>query len=189
MFEKYGPLAFFIGEWTSGDDWKGKNQAPDSKRETENTRFRQVMKFEPIGDITNHEQTLYALRYSTKAFEQGLPEKAFHEEVGYWIWDHDNKIILKSFIVPRGISVNAGGIYNSNKNSFRLSAKVGDHIYGISSNEFLDREFKSMSYDLEIEKINEDTFTYRENTQIKMPKMDKLFQHTEENTLVKVRQN
>ncbi len=181
----YGPLRFFIGTWKSlGHD--GENKAPDPDRREENTKFRQEMIFEPIGDVENHEQLLYALRYHTKAWEEGDDETPFHEEVGYFIWDKGNRQVMKSFIVPRGIAVNAGGDANENDTEISLSAVLGSPTYGLCSNKFLDAEFQTIRYDVKFEFIDETTFIYEENSQIKIKGQDKIFDHIEKNTLVKV---
>jgi hypothetical protein len=182
----YGPLAFLIGKWSS-KEWTGENRAPDPNREVENTKFKQEMIFEPIGEVENHEQILYGLRYSTKAWEEGAEdEKPFHEEVGYWLWDEKNKQIMKSFNVPRGISVTAGGTADANSNIFEMAADVGSETYGICSNKFLDEEFKSIRYELKIEKINENSFRYDEDTLIKIKGQKDIFHHTEKNVLFKI---
>lgn len=182
--EEYGPLSFLIGKWSS-ESWAGENRAPDPERKEENTKFRQEMTFEPIGDVNNHEQKLYALRYSTMAWEEG-GDGPFHEEVGYWIWDKEREQVMKSFIVPRGISINAGGSAKADAKEFKVSAKVGSETYGLCSNKFLDEEFKSVQYDIIIKKIDENTFSYDEDTQIKMKGQSDIFHHTEKNTLSRV---
>lgn len=182
----YGPLRFYIGKWQS-EGFMGENRAPDPDRKVENTKFKQEMIFEPIGDVENHEQLLYALRYHTKAWEEGDDEKPFHEEVGYFIWDKMNRQIMKSFIVPRGIAVNAGGSAEENATEFTVSAELGSNTYGICSNKFLDSEFQTVSYQVKFEFIDEDVFSYDENTRIKIKGQDKIFDHTEKNTLKKVR--
>jgi len=181
-YENYGPLRFYIGKWKS-DGFNGENRAPDPDRKVENTKFRQEMIFEPIGDVENHEQLLYALRYHTKAWEEGADDKPFHEEVGYFIWDKTNNQVLKSFIVPRGIAVNAGGTAEANATEFSVTAELGSNTYGICSNKFLDTEFQTVRYTNKFEFIDEDTFTYDENTQIKIKGQAKIFDHTEKNTL------
>lgn len=182
--DNYGPLKFYIGKWAS-DAWTGENKAPDPSRREENTKFKQEMTFEPIGDVNNHEQKLYALRYSTMAWEEGS-EDPFHEEVGYFIWDAGNKQVLKSFIVPRGIAVNAGGTTEDESKDFTVSAEAESETYGISSNLFLEKEFKSVRYDITFKQVDENTFSYDENTQIKIKGQDELFQHTEKNILKRV---
>jgi len=182
---EYGPLRFFIGCWES-TGFQGENRAPDPTRKVENTKFRQIMNFEPIGDVNNHEQVLYALRYSTKAFEEGNDEDAFHEEVGYFIWDKDNRQVMKSFIVPRGIAVNAGGDADINATEISVKATLGSNTYGLSSNKFLDQEFQTVSYELRIEFIDENEFTYNENTRIKIKGQEEIFDHIEKNILRKL---
>ncbi len=181
----YGPLRFYIGKWQS-NGFLGENQAPDPDRNVENTKFRQEMIFEPIGDVENHEQLLHVLRYHTKAWEDGGDQKPFHEEVGYFIWDKANRQVLKSFIVPRGIAVNAGGTADENATEFTVCAELGSTTYGICSNKFLDTEFQTVSYTVKFEFIDENCFRYDENTRIKIKGRDKIFDHTEKNTLQRV---
>ncbi len=182
----YGPLRFFIGKWES-EGFKGDNRAPDPDRKVENTKFRQEMIFEPIGDVENHEQLLYALRYHSKAWEEGDEDKPFHEEVGYFIWDKNNRQVMKSFIVPRGIAVNAGGDANINDTEFKLKAELGSHTYGLCSNKFLDEEFQTISYEVTFKFMDEDEFEYDENSRIKIKGQDAIFDHTEKNVLKRVK--
>lgn len=185
----YGPLRFLIGKWES-HGLTGKNQAPDGNRKIENTKFRQMMLFEPIGDVNNHEQQLYVLRYHTKAWEEGKAgpsDDPFHEEVGYFIWDKANRQVMKSFIVPRGVAVNAGGDAEQDSTEFTVKATLGSTTYGLCSNKFLDQEFQSVSYEVKFEIVDEDTFTYSENTRLKIKGQDKIFDHTESNTLSRVK--
>lgn len=126
---EYGPLRFLIGTWES-EGYQGENKAPDPDRKEENTKFKQTMTFEPIGDVENHEQILYALRYATKAWEEGDDSGPFHEEVGYFIWDKDNRQVMKSFIVPRGIAVQTGGEADVNVTEFSFKAELGSNTYG-----------------------------------------------------------
>ena len=181
----YGPLRFLIGTWESAG-FDGENQAPDPDRKTENTKFRQEMIFEPIGDVENHEQLLYALRYSTKAWEEGdsSPEP-FHEEVGYFIWDKTNRQVMKSFIVPRGVAVQAGGDADINATEFSMRAELGSQTYGLCSNKFLDEEFQTVSYEVKFEFLDENKFQYDENTRLKIKGQEKIFDHTEKNILIK----
>jgi len=82
-----GPLGPLLGAW---EGEKGTDLAPSDKpasdRRLVTSKYRERMVFEPTGRVDNHEQSLYGLRYSTKAWRIGSPD-AFHEEVGYWMWD------------------------------------------------------------------------------------------------------
>jgi hypothetical protein len=182
---KYGPLEFLIGNWSSGTDWTGENRAPDPKRAVENSKFKQTMEFKRLGDVNNHEQTLYGLEYKTIAWEEG-DDEPFHQEIGYWLWDEENKQVLKSFVIPRGVSINAGGTVDINSEVIKVTAVVGSETYGICSNIFLDKEFKTVSYDLEITKIDNNSFSYFEDIQLKIKDQESNFSHTEKNVMKRV---
>jgi len=93
---------------------------------------------------------------------------------------------MKSFIVPRGIAVNAGGDVDINATEFSVLASLGSNTYGLCSNKFLDKEFQTISYELKLEFVDENQFIYNENTRMKIKGQDKIFDHTEKNILHKV---
>ncbi len=73
-----GPLATLAGVW-EGD--KGDDKAPDEDRTlVVNNLFRERIVLEPIGEVNNHEQSMYGLRYSSTAWRIG-EDDSFHEEV------------------------------------------------------------------------------------------------------------
>ena len=178
-----GPLAVLAGVW---EGEKGDDIAPDDDRGVENNKFRERMEFVPIGQVDNHEQTLFGLRYSTMAWRLGV-EEPFHEEVGYYLWDKANKQVLRSFIVPRGVSVQAGGTVEEDAKQFKLAAELGSETYGICSNKFLDVEFKTLAFKMDVTIHNEDSFSYDEETVLKIKGQDKSFSHTDKNTLQRVK--
>lgn len=178
-FSLYGPLRHLIGVWEGS---KGDDTAPSDDRGTEKNLFRERIIFTPMSPVVNHEQILYGLRYATTAWRLNDTE-AFHEESGYWMWDSKEKQVLRCFIVPRGITVLAGGTVEADAKSFFLAADLGSPTYGICSNQFLDREFKTVRYELNVS-INQDgSFTYDEDTQIQMMGRKDLFHHRDKNTL------
>ena len=132
---QYGPLAGLIGVW---EGQKGDDLAPSDDRGTENNKYREVMTFEPMGPIQNHEQTLYVLRYSTKIWRLNEPN-TFHEELGYWSWDSKTNEIMRTFIVPRGIALIAGGHAGASAKEFTLESKRGSPTYGICVVPLLDK--------------------------------------------------
>ena len=182
ILDKLGPLTALAGTW-EGD--KGDDVAPDDVRGTELNKFRERMTFEPFGPVNNHEQTLYGLRYATTAWRLGS-DSPFHEELGYWLWDGENKQVLRCFIVPRGVTVLAGGTAEPNATAFQLAADAGSETYGICSNKFLDEEFKTVRYELQVTVHDKKSFSYEEDTQLKIKGQDKLFHHTDKNTLKRV---
>ena len=180
---KLGPLAALAGIW-EGD--KGHDKAPDDDRtQVEHNLFRERITFEPTGEVNNHEQTLYGLRYATTAWRISDQEQ-FHEEVGYWLWDADNKQVMRCFIVPRGVTVIAGGTVEADATSFSLAADVGSETYGICSNKFLEQEFRTVRYELNVEVHDKGSFSYDEDTVLQIKGQDELFHHRDSNTLHRV---
>lgn len=180
------PIEFFLGRWES-QGFTGENRAPDEQRAVENTKFKQVTVFELMPQTSNHEQNLSLVRFKTQAWEEGDGSSdPFHEEVGYYIWDEERRQLMKCFAVPRGIAVNAGGTVAPGAKVFDLKAEVGSATYGICSNPFLDQEFKSIRYDLKITVVDNKTFQYEEDTQIKISGQNEIFHHTEKNTMKRV---
>ena len=178
----YGPLAAFEGVWESqlGDDI-----APADDRGVENNKYRERMEFTPIGQVNNHEQALYGVKYITKAWRHGEPD-AFHEDSGYWLWDKDRKQLMKCFVVPRGITIIAGGTIDPTAKSFTLKATRGSTSYGICANEFLEQEFQTREFNISIEMLSAKSFRYEQDTQIVMKGQTKVFHHTDKNTLTRI---
>jgi hypothetical protein len=180
--EQLGPLADLIGTW-EGD--KGDDVAPSDDRGIENNKFRERIVFEQVGPIQNHEQNLSVLRYSTKAWRLGEPN-TFHEELGYWSWEPGTKELMRSFLIPRGIALIAGGRAEMNANEFHLEAKNGSCTFGICVNPFLDREFKILSYELNLRILDKNSFSYDEDTVIQIKGKNEPFHHRDRNTLRRV---
>ena len=182
LVAQLGPLAALAGVW-EGD--KGADVAPSDDRGTEENKFHERITFEPIGQVRNHEQVLYGLRYATVARRIGEADP-FHEEVGYWLWDARERQVLRCFIVPRGVALIAGGTAEPTATIFSLLAEAGSDTYGVCSNRFLVKEFKTVRYELTVTILDENRFHYPEDTQLQMPGRSDLFHHTDENTLTRV---
>ena len=182
MANELGPLEGLAGIW-EGD--AGTDTAPDDSRVgQEINRYRERITFDPTGLVENHAQRLQGLRYTTTAWRIGENDP-FHEELGYWLWDADAGQVMRCFMVPRGVTVIAGGDAAPDAGGFRLSAEAGSGTFGICSNPFLDREFKTVRYELEFEKRGADTVWYREDTVLQVAGLDAPFHHTDENTLTR----
>jgi len=181
IIKNLGPLAVLAGTW-EGD--KGVDFSRVHSKET-TTKYREKVVFEPLGPVNNGPQELFGLRYSMTAWRIGEAE-AFHEEVGYWLWDGANKQVLRCFMVPRGVLINAGGDVEAGSTSFHLSAEVGSETYGILSNKYLDETYKTQKYVLDVNINDDGTFSYKEDTQLWIPVNEAIFHHTDENTLTKI---
>lgn len=181
IIKNLGPLASLAGTW-EGD--KGTDFSRIHSEEKE-TKYREKIVFVPVGPVTNGPQVLYGLRYSMTAWRLG-EDDGFHEEVGYWLWDEGRKQVMRCFMVPRGVLVNAGGDAEADSKSFHLSAEVGSETYGILSNKYLDESYKTMKYTLDVTLHDDGKFSYKEDTQLWIPVNEAIFHHTDQNTLEKV---
>ncbi len=179
MHEEWGPLAGLIGEWegTGGLD-AAYSHAKDKVLETP---YLEKVTFKPFGPVDNGRQHLYGLDYKT-AMWRGSEDNPFHTEVGYWLWDGDNDEVLRGFVVPRGITVLAGGTCKADATEFNLSAELGAHQYTIGENQYLARNASTLSYKVTIT-TGDDTWSYDEVTMLSMKEMDEPFSHSDRNTL------
>ncbi len=178
MLAHLGPLASLIGIWEGN---QGVDIAP-SKDGSKETHFRERITFEAIGPVVNGSQTLYGLRYSTLAWPL-IQEQPFHEEVGYWLWDGERKQVMRCFIVPRGVVVNAGGTSEPDAKEFRMAAEEGVAVYGILSNPYLEEQMKTVRYEVTVTINKPWEFSYKEDTQLQIAGKADLFHHTDQNTL------
>jgi hypothetical protein len=183
ILEYLGPLKALAGTW---EGEKGEDKAPSDDRGTEENRYKERLVFEPFGPTINHEQVLYGLRYNTTAWRLG-EQDPFHEELGYWLWDAKEKQVMRCFMVPRGVTVIAGGTVEPSAKEFALEASVGSDTYGILSNRFLEREFKTVKYLLKISILTSDTFRYEEDTQLQLKNRKDIFHHTDSNTIRRIK--
>ena len=177
-----GPLQALVGTW-EGD--KGDDLAPSDDRGTENNKYREVIAFTHILPAQNHEQTLHGLRYHLEAFRHG-EEFPFHDQIGYWHWDPKAKLVMQSLTIPRGMAALAGGPAEQDSKSFKLKAQLGSKTFGICSNPFLDEEFQTVEYEIQVSLNSDGSFSYDQTTRIKIKGQPKLFEHRDRNTLRKV---
>ena len=168
-----GPLRRLVSTW-EGDE--GDDTAPSDDRSTGHNKFRERMVLEPTGLTQNHEQNLYGLRYHTQAWR--LDEsQPFHDEVGYWIWDAKEKQVMKCVTIPRGEVLIAGGNVEPDAKHFKLTAQLGSPTFGVCSNSFLDREFRTIGFDFEMTFHDDGCFSYDEVTKIRVKDQEKIFEH------------
>ena len=178
-----GPLRRLTGVW---EGHQGSDVAPSAtlqaNRQKVTSKFRERMVFEPTGQVDNHEQTLFGLRYSRTAWRIGS-EDPFHEEVGDWMWDPASQLVVRSFMPPRGMAILAGGHTTPDADGFSLKAEAGSETFGISSSPFLLQEFKTTMFTVDVHFQDDNTLLYEEHTFMQMKDRDELFDHVDVNTL------
>jgi hypothetical protein len=178
---EWGPLEALIGEW-EGEG--GLDRAfSHSKGEVLATPYLEKMTMKPFGPVDNGTQSLYGLDYRT-AMWRGDEQNPFHTEVGYWLWDAAAGEVLRGFVVPRGITVLAGATgVAADATSFTLTAELGDPRYGIAENAYLGEKASSTAYAVTVTANADDTWTYAEETTLRMANLPEPLAHTDSNTL------
>jgi hypothetical protein len=80
----------------------------------------------------------------------------------------------------------AAGPAEPDATQFTVSAKLGSDIYGILSNPFLDRAFKTVEFTIKVTANQDGTWSYEETTFLQIPGRDDVFNHIDRNTLTRV---
>jgi hypothetical protein len=183
MANEWGPLDALAGDW-EGEG--GLDTAfSHSRGEVWKTPYLEKLTLKPFGPVDNGSQSLYGLDYKT-AMWRDSEDNPFHTEVGYWLWDAATGEVVRGFVVPRGITVLAGGTAAADATSFSLSARLGGAQYGIGENKYLAANASTLSYDVEITINGDGTWSYDETTMLKMSEFPEPFAHTDANTLHRV---
>jgi hypothetical protein len=180
MADEWGPLAGLVGDWAAEGGLD--NAYSHSQHEVLATPYLEKVTFKPFGPVVNGDQSLYGLDYKT-AMWRGSEDNPFHTEVGYWLWDGATGEIMRCFVVPRGITVFAGGTAGADDKAFTLHAKPGDPQYSIGENKYLAKNASTIGYEVTITINDDDTWSYAETTMLKMREFDEPFPHTDHNTL------
>jgi hypothetical protein len=182
MANEWGPLGALAGEWqgTGGLD----TAYAHAKHEVLGTPYLEKLTLKPFGPVDNGDQHLYGLDYKS-AMWRNDEENPFHTEVGYWLWDGATGEVMRGFVVPRGITVLAGGVAAADATSFALKATNGGGQYTIGENKYLAKNASTLSYEVTIT-IGDDTWSYDETTMLQMKEFAEPFAHTDRNTLHRV---
>ena len=176
-----GPLTRMAGIWTGtpGLDISPKPAGPERQP------FVERIELQPIDAQTNGPQLFYGLRYHTHIVKPGEIE-AFHDQVGYWLWEPATGTVIQTLAIPRGQTAMAIGRANADAKSFRLEAVRGSTTNGISSNPFLEYAFRTESYTVTITIHDNGTWSYEQQTVLVIPGQTEPFLHTDHNTLMKI---
>jgi len=179
----YGPLKYLVGIW-KGD--KGLDVAPEPDGE-ENNPYYETITFTEADDVTNaEEQHLTAIHYH-QVVQRKSNDKIFHDETGFWMWDAKQKIVMHSFVIPRGICVLAGGVYNKENDkgdvvSIDVKAAIDDKSWGIIQSPFMQEKARTTAFSHNV-KVSKTHLSYSETTIIDI--YGKTVEHTDNNELTR----
>ena len=183
MADEWGPLGALAGEWEAEG---GLDAAfSHSRGEVLATPYTEKLTLKPFGPVDNGASTSTASTTS-RPCGAASEENPFHTEVGYWLWDAATGEVMRGFVVPRGITVLAGGTAAPDATSFTLSAKAGDPQYSIGENKYLAAHASTLSYDVTITIHDADSWSYDETTMLRMDEFPEPFAHTDHNRLRRI---
>jgi hypothetical protein len=175
-----GPLTGMAGIWTgSGEDLHAAVDGPE--RQT----FIERYELQPIDRQTNGPQLFYGLRYHTRIVKPHSVE-AFHEQVGYWLWEPATGAVILTLSIPRAQIAMAVGRAAADAKTFRLEAVRGSETNGIVSNPFLEHAFKTTQFIMDVTIHPDGTWSYEQDTVLTIPGLAVPFHHTDRNTLTKI---
>ena len=80
----------------------------------------------------------------------------------------------------------AGGTAEPDARSFKMQAELGSQSYGICSNPWMAEEFKTEHYEIDIEIHDDNSFSYVEDTVLRIKGQSELFHHIDKNTLQRI---
>jgi hypothetical protein len=80
----------------------------------------------------------------------------------------------------------ASGPATVDAKQFEVSATLGDKVYGILSNPFLDTNFRTVSFRIRVNANDDGSWSYEQHTMLEMPDRDGLVDHVDRNTLTRV---
>lgn len=175
-----GPLTPLAGVW---EGTRGVDIAPKSYG-ARTQPYVERIELQPIDPALNGPQLFYGLRYHqfvTKPGQLG----AYHDQVGFWLWEPATGSIIQSLAIPRGQVAMAVGTAAPDARTFELIATHGAAEFGILSNPFLDKAFKTTHYRIQVTIGDDGGWSYEEDTVLMLHGVE-AFHHTDRSTLVKI---
>lgn len=176
-----GPLRGMAGIWQGhrGLDVKPKAEGPKKQA------FVERIELQPIDPQTNGPQLFYGLRYHTHVVKPDQV-KTYHDQVGYWLWEPATNTVIHTLTIPRAQIVMAAGKASADAKEFELIATHDSESFGIRSAPFLEYAFKTVEFRIKVTINPDGTWSYDEDTVLKIRGKPDLFHHTDRNTLTKV---
>ena len=176
-----GPLRAMAGIWqgTRGLDLKPKAEGPKKQAYVER------IELQPIDPQTNGPQLLYGLRYHTHVTKPDQV-KTYHDQVGYWLWEPATGTVIHTLTIPRGQVAMASGQVAADATQFELKATQGLDTWGICSAPFLHQAFRTTEFRIQVSVNADGSWSYDEDTVLKIAGSAELFHHTDRNTLTKI---
>lgn len=173
-----GPLAPLAGQWRGEE---GVDTHPVAEG-TESEPFVETQTYELLDPQNSGPQLLYGLRYHVAITKPG-ELAAFHDQVGYLLWEPATETVWMTLAIPRAQVAMASGRAKPGDREIHLHAERGSTVVGICSNPFLEKNFRTKSWDITFRFNDDGTISYEEDTVLVIPGVEREFHHTDRNTL------
>ncbi len=125
------------------------------------------------------------MRYHTHITKPG-DAKMFHDQVGYWLWEPATGTVILTLTIPRAQVAMAAGPATSTATRFTVTSTFGAPHYGQLSNPFLDHAFRTAEFRMTVTVNPDGTWSYEQDTVMKIRGQPEAFHHTDRNTLTRV---
>ncbi len=126
----------------------------------------------------------FCLRYQARIVKPGEIE-TYHDQLGYWLWEPATGLLVLSLAIPRAQVALASGHATPQAKTFEVIAERGRTDYGICSTTFLERNFRTESFRMQVTVNPDGTWSYFEDTLLMLRGVEP-FHHTDENTLHRI---
>ncbi|PQM27113.1 FABP family protein [Sphingopyxis lindanitolerans] len=176
-----GPLRRLAGIWegTRGVDVNPKADGPETRE------YYERIEMQPIDPQANGPQLFYGLRYHVR-INTREEDIAFHDQVGYWLYEAATGLILQTLAIPRGQIAIAAGHAKPDAKQLTLKATRGQTEYGICSTTFLELAFRTDSYELAVDFHDDGSWSYVSDTMLMVKGAAEPFRHRDHNRLTKI---
>lgn len=180
----YGPLVLLVGTW-EGD--KGLDVAPEPDGEEREPYYEEIV-FELGGDLSNAEkQKLAIIRYHQKVYRKRNGEQ-FHDQVGYWLWDAEAKTVMFTMVIPRAVTLVAGGQFDpatltGDACTLKVTSEEGGD-WGVAQSPFMRDNARTKGFEMSLA-IDGDKMSYTQTTFLDI--YGRAFDHIDTSELVKVK--
>ena len=176
-----GPLRGLAGVWGADNGQDVKPTADGAERQA----YVERMELQPIDPQMNGPQLLYGLRYHTHIVKPGEVEM-YHEQVGFWLWEPATGTVTQTLAIPRAQVALATGKADADARRFSVRAQRGSTENGICSGAFLEENFTTPSFEIEVVVNGPDSWSYHETTVLHIKGVLEPFQHTDTCTLKRI---
>jgi hypothetical protein len=176
-----GPLRGLAGTWRGrkGGDVNPKAEGPEHRD------FIETQVLEAIDPQTNGPQLLYGLRYHIH-INTAEEDITFHEQVGYWLWEPATGLVMQTLAIPRGQVLLASGHAQPDDKTFFVTARRGSTTYGVASTDFLDQQFRTDFYRIDVTIHDDQSWSYVTDAELGVGGAAKTFNHNDRNTLRRI---